>query len=77
MKLWAFQGRYAGLVSLGKTIGILPLIINLAAAFVLERYRVARVAIDTEELEREVRQLRKSALDGSVCRRERSWQPNT
>lgn len=59
MNLKAFHGRYAGLVSLGKTVGILLLVINLSSAFVLERYRIARTAIEVEELEKEVRQLRK------------------
>lgn len=58
MNLKAFQGRYAGLVSLGKTVGILLLVINLASAFVLERYRIARTAIEVEELEKEVKKLR-------------------
>ena len=59
MNLKAFQGRYAGLVSLAKTVGILLLVINLASAFVLERCRIARTAIEVEELEKEVKQLRK------------------
>jgi hypothetical protein len=59
MKLNAFHGRFAGLVSLGRTVGILLIIINLAAAFVLERYRIAHAAIEVEELEREVRLLHK------------------
>jgi hypothetical protein len=60
MNLKAFQGRYAGLVSLGKTVGILLLVINLAAAFVLERYRIARTAIEVGKLEDEVKQLHKN-----------------
>jgi hypothetical protein len=60
MNLKAFQGRYAGLVSLGKTVGILLLVINLAAAFVLERYRIARTAIEVGKLEDEVEQLHKN-----------------
>lgn len=60
MNLKAFQGRYAGLVSLGKTVGILLLVINLAAAFVLERYRIARTAIEVGRLEDEVEQLHKN-----------------
>jgi hypothetical protein len=60
MTLKAFQGRYAGLVSLGKTVGILLLVINLASAFVLERYRIARTAIEVGKLEDEVEQLHKN-----------------
>jgi hypothetical protein len=60
MNLKAFQGRYAGLVSLGKTVGILLLVINLAAAFVLERYRIARTAIEVGKLEDEIEQLHKN-----------------
>ncbi|MBU2624187.1 MAG: cell division protein FtsL [candidate division Zixibacteria bacterium] len=56
----AFQGRFAGLVSFGKTIGILLLVIFLAASFVLERYHIARVAIDSGRLEGEVKQLHKN-----------------
>jgi cell division protein FtsL len=59
MNLRAFHGRFAGLVSLGKTVGILLIVINLAAAFVLERYRIARTAIEVEQLEQEVTQLHK------------------
>ena len=60
MNLKAFQGRYAGLVSLGKTVGILLLVINLASAFVLERFRIARTAIEVGKLEDEVEQLHKN-----------------
>jgi len=55
----AIQGRFAGLVSIGKTVGILLLVIFLAASFVLERYHIARVAIDCGRLEGEVKQLHK------------------
>ncbi len=58
MDIKAFQGRFAGLVTLGKTVGILFIVMNLASAFVLERYRIARTAIEVEKLEREVGQLR-------------------
>jgi len=60
MRNLAFHGRYAGLVSLGKTVGILLIVINLAAAFVLERYKIARVAMQNEVLQKECKQLRKS-----------------
>jgi cell division protein FtsL len=60
MRSLAFQGRYAGLVSFGKTVGILLLVIFLAASFVLERYHIARVAIDCGRLEGEVKQLHKN-----------------
>ncbi len=59
MNLRAFQGRFAGLVTLGKTVGILLIVINLAAAFVLERYRIARTAMEVGQLEEEVKQLHK------------------
>lgn len=58
MNFKAFQGRFAGLVTLGKTVGILFIVMNLASAFVLERYRIARTAIEVEKLERDVGQLR-------------------
>jgi cell division protein FtsL len=60
MHLSAFTTRFAGLISLGKTILILLVVINLAAAFVLERYYIARVAVENDELQAEVEQLRRN-----------------
>jgi hypothetical protein len=75
MHLSAFTTRFAGLISLGKTILILLVVINLAAAFVLERYYIARVAVENDELQAEVEQLRRNRdylgskvdLAGSIC----------
>jgi len=60
MDLKSFQIRYAGLISFGKTIGILFIVINLAAAFVLERYTVAHVAMEVKSLEDETTRLRRA-----------------
>lgn len=60
MDFKSFQIRYAGLISFGKTIGILFIVINLASAFVLERYTVARVAMEVKALEDETSRLRRA-----------------
>ena len=62
MKFWAFQGRFAGLVSIGKTVGILLLVIGLAAAFVLESFSIARIGNDIEKLEENIEQLSKNKV---------------
>lgn len=60
MNIWAFHGRYAGLVTFAKTVGILLFLILLASAFVLERYHIARVAVDNGVLSDEVELLQKN-----------------
>jgi cell division protein FtsL len=60
MNLWAFHGRYARLATIGKTVGILLFVILLASAFVLERYHIARVAVDNGRLSDEVELLQKN-----------------
>ncbi len=60
MKFRAFHRQYARLVTIGKTVGILLIVIMLASAFVLERYYIARVAVDNGKLHDEVELLQKN-----------------
>jgi len=72
MNLRTIANRYPGIVSFGKIVGILFLVAVLASFFVLERYSVARVAMDVDSLEKEVSRIRqnKEYLQSKVSRLE-------
>jgi cell division protein FtsL len=71
MKLSSFLSRYPGLVTVGKTMGILIAVILLSALFVYERFHIAQIAQSNETLQDQIKELNRTRefLDSKASKR--------